>query len=136
MKRVLFAVAAFFVASSVWAQSPATSYTTKFYNVGAPSPLQTETFVASTAVCNQAAPTGVSTVNPTRLVWTDPDPTHISKVCIATEQASGLLFSLPLGSFEATLSAVNAVGVSGESNRAPFSRDAALPAPTAFSLVR
>ena len=105
------------------------SYQILYYAVGATAPLQTETFLAPAAVCNQAAPTVTTTVNPTRLIWDD--AALAGRVCIApiSQTPTGPLFSLPIGaSYEGTLVAVNAAGNSGESNRAPFSRLAAAAA--------
>lgn len=121
------------LASSASAQTA--SYQAKYYNAGATQPLQTETFQSTAAVCNQAAPTSTTTVNPTRIVWDD--TANVGKVCIYSEATGGPLFSLPIGSsYEGTLTAVNAAGGSTESNRAPFSTLALPPAPTNFKVVR
>lgn len=134
MKRLLLAALVVLLPAVAHAQTPASSYVLKFYNVGAPSPIQTETFAASTALCGQTKPAATSTVNPTRFFWDD--PAGGGKVCILGESASGPLFSIPLGNYEGTVAAVNATASSAESNRAPFSRDAALPAPSNFAIVR
>ncbi len=120
-------------AAPVLAQGP-TSYQASYYNAGAPAPIQTETFAATAAVCNQAPPAVTTTVNPTRVVFDD--IANAGKVCILTEPAGGTLLSFPVGSYEGTLAAVNTAGASAESARAPFSRVALLSAPTNVKLVR
>ena len=83
----------------------------------------------------QPAPAGdASTVNPTRLVWDDPDMAGM--VCIYVAQAGDPLLTFPIGPYEATLVAINDIGPSMESNRAPFSRDAVLAAPTGFRILQ
>jgi hypothetical protein len=125
------------VASVASAQAP-TSYQANYYNVGAPSPLQSETFAASSAICNQAPISGASSVNPSRVVLND--TANAGKICVIADPAGGMLVSLPIGAtgsnYEGTLVAINAVGASAESARAPFSRGAAPPAPTGVLFVR
>ena len=120
-----------FTPASVFAQSDATSYRVNYYNPGATAPMQqTDVFPASEVQCNQAPPVNPSTVNPSRAVWTDvanSTPTA-PKVCGRSFPAVGtVLTAFPVGTYEATLVAINGAGESGESNRASFSR-AALPA--------
>lgn len=135
--RVSLLVALFaLVASLAHAQAP-TSYQANYYNVGAPSPLQSETFAASSAVCNQAPIAAASTVNPSRVVLAD--TVNAGKICVISDPAGGTLVSLPVGTgtnYEGTLQAINAVGASAESARVPFSRGAAPPAPTGVLFVR
>ncbi len=116
-----------------------TAIQANYYNAGAASPLQTETFAASAAVCNQTPPTNPSTINPTRAVYAD--PANSGKDCIITDPAGGTLLSLPLGgqggtNYEGTLTPINAVGPGPESARVPFSRGAAPAALTGVLFVR
>lgn len=124
------------IAGSLQAQSLPTSYQAAFYNAGAAQPLQqSDTFLRTAASCNQTAPTTVSTVNPTRVVWND--EANPGKVCVFAFPSSAALFSLPIpGSYEATLKAVNAAGASAESNRAPFSRLAPSAVPTGLQFIQ
>lgn len=110
------------------------SYQAKYYNAGAPSPVQTESFPVSAASCNQAPPVITSTVNPSRVVWDD--PANPGKVCIYSAAPSGPLFSIPVGNYEGTLTAINAAGASAESARVPFSRLAVPPVPTGVRVNR
>lgn len=111
------------------------SYQVKYFNAGAAQPLQqSDAFPATAAVCNQAPPTPTNTINPTRLVWSD--PANAGRVCIYTAPATSSLQSFPFGSYEGVLVAINATGSSPDSNRAPFSRLAAPSAPTGFSFTR
>lgn len=136
MKRFVFAlVVCFLVPTLGAAQSPATSYVAKYYQQGATAPVQSETFQVAATVCNLVAPPATaSTVNPTKLVWDD--PTNVGKVCQFVEPTSGPLFSVPLGTYEATLTAVNSAGSSAESNRAPFSKVAAPGTPVNLKAVQ
>lgn len=118
------------VARPAFAQ--ATSYQANFYNVGASTPVQSETFAASAPVCNQAPPPATaSTVNPTRIVFDD--KAVAGRVCIFSEATAGPLFSLPVGNYEGTVMAINAAGPGAESGRVPFSR---LAPETALTNVR
>lgn len=128
MRKILvFCLVVVTLSLSVYAQNPApiTSYTAKYYNVGAPSPVSSFVFQATAVVCNQAPITTVTPLNPTKFQWDDPAST--GKVCIWTDPGTGPLVSIPIGSYEATLVATNSVGDSPESNRAPFQR-ASVPA--------
>ena len=133
MKPIL-ALALLLLASPVAAQQ-IDSYVGKYYNVGATLPIQTtDPFQAAAAVCNQPPIVAPVTVNPSRFVWTD--PALPSRVCLYTVPATGTLVSLPVpGSYEGTLTAINAVG-SAESVRAPFSRLGTPAAPIGVQLVR
>lgn len=120
------------------AQTP-TSYQANYYNVGAATAVQTETFSAASAVCNQTPPAVTSTINPSRIVFTD--PINAGKDCIITDPAGGTLVSLPIGAtgsnYEGTLQAGNAIGLGPESSpRASFSRGAAPGALTGVLFVR
>lgn len=110
-------------------------YRLQIYLAGGAQPVQTQEFPATAVVCGQTPPpTNASTVNPTKAVWTD--PADATRVCLYTAQAGDPLLGLPVGSYEATLVAVNAAGASPESNRAPFSRLDAPSAPAGLRLVR
>lgn len=133
-RLVLAALLLLSIPSIVAAQTPVDSYQIKYYLAGATLPLQqSDTFAASATVCNQARPVAGATVNPTRAVWDD--PANAGRVCIWTG-TSGVLGSLPIGSFEATLTALNAAGASAESTRTPFSRLTVPVAPTGFGVSR
>lgn len=123
-------------ASAVQAQAPTIdSYQVRFYAPGAQQPMQqTENFPVAAVVCNQAPPVSPNTVNPTRYVWDD--PAVAGRVCLHQEAQGGTLFALPVGSYEATIAAINTAGSSAESNRAPFSRQNVVAAPTGFKIVR
>jgi hypothetical protein len=115
------------------AQTPET-YLARYYNAGASAPVQTEAFAASGAACNLLPSPGGSTVNPTLLEWND--IANVGRVCRRVSAGAGNLQSLPIGSYEATLSASNTGGTSPESNRAPFSRAVVAPgAPTGFRVA-
>lgn len=138
MKAFLFTLAFVLLASFAFAQSP-DSYTFRAYAVGATQPIVSPfVFQAGAVQCNQPVPASPSTVNPTRLAWTDPGNPNL--VCIWTDPGTGPLFSTPisttLGQYEGTLTATNTGGTSAESNRAPFSRVASLAAPTGFRVIR
>ncbi len=100
------------------------SYEARWYNPGAVSPISTYAFDASNVSCGQPAPApdASSTINPSTgatIVWDDPDSS--GSVCTHAADPSSTLFALPIpGDYEAALIAINAVGQSGESNRAPF----------------
>lgn len=132
-RTLLVALVLLLIAAPLAAQTP-DSYSAKYYAVGATVPVQTETFLPTAAICNQAAPTIANTVNPTRVVWDD--PAVLGKVCIYTGSPTGPLFSMPAGNYEATLAAINAAGSSPESARSPFSRLAVLAAPTNVKAIR
>jgi len=135
MRRLVFVLACLLLAVPLSAQTPITDYRVRYYAPGATQPLQQDDpFPASAAQCNQAPPTGTNTVNPTRVVWDD--PAVAGRVCIYTPAAGGALVSFPLGAYEGTLTAINSVGASGESARAPFSRAAAATAPSGLRFIR
>ena len=134
MKTIIVTSVVLCLMSAVAASAQSiTQYQANYYNAGAPSPVQSETFLVAVPTCNQVAP-AVNTVNPTRLIWDD--IANVGKVCIFTGSPTGPLFSLPIGSYEATLIAVNGAGPSPESVRAPFSRLASPATPTNVKAVR
>ena len=118
------------LAAPAFAQTPE-AFTVSFYDQGASAPRSSHTFTASEAVCDQPALSSTSAVNPTTLVWDDPQ--RAGRTCRWSDQGSGPIFALPVGfSYEATLRASNVAGSSGESNRAPFSRLGVPAAPANF----
>ena len=118
--RWLFVVIVLLSLPRVVAAQTAETYQLLYYAVGASSPLQaTDTFPASAIACNQAPPTTLNTINPTRVIWDD--TVNPGRVCSYSPPPTGSLPSLPLGNFEGSLVAGNAVGTV-ESARSPFSR--------------
>lgn len=114
--------------------SPADSYLLAYYNAGATAPLQqSDSFLASAATCNQTPPT-LTTSNPAEAVWND--LLNQGKVCIYVFPPTASILSFPIGNFEATLRAVNAIGTSAESNRAPFTRGTLPAVPSGFKVGR
>lgn len=102
---------------------PVQKWTLSIYNVGAQTPISAPTeLLAANVTCNQTAPTSTNTVNPTRVVFDDPNVA--GKVCIWVDPGTGPLASMPFGasSYEGTLTATNAAGTTAESARAPFTR--------------
>lgn len=110
------------------------SYQIQHYAVGATAPVQTDTFPAAAASCDQPDPGPASTVNPTRVIFAD--PVNAGRFCVYAVASGSQLFSLPVGNYEGSLVAINQGGASGESSRAPFSRLNAPPVPTAFRFGR
>jgi len=105
------------------------SYELRVYAPGATAPQFTTPFPASAVECNLPPTTSSTTTNPAKVVWTDPAaPTRECHWLFGS-----VLPSLPGGSYEGALVAVNAGGRSSESNRAPFVR---LDAPAAPGGVR
>jgi len=134
MKQSLVVIFSLLVAATpVHSQTPE-SYEARFYQLGATMPFQTHAFVATATSCQQAQPSATTTINPTRFIWDD--PSNPGSVCIYTG-GSGILLAFPIGSYEATLVAINAAGASAESMpRAPFSRLASPSAPTGLRVIR
>jgi len=138
--RQIFVAILLLLSTSVSAQT-VDGYRLNVYPTGA-APVATPTtffdFLSSAITCNLAPPTVVLTlpVNPTRVMWDDPNNT--GRVCQWTDPGTGPLFAMPIGSnYEAGLQAFNAAGRGPESNRAPFSRLAAPSiAPTGLRLIR
>lgn len=112
-------------------------YRLNIYNAGAApgaTPMQTFDFLSTAITCNlpPSTVTGVP-VNPTIVLWDD--PTNAGRECQWTDNATGPLFSVPVGAaYEAALQGFNAAGRGPESNRTPFSRLA--PPTTAPTRVR
>jgi PKD repeat protein len=132
MRGVIWVGAILLLAQTLGAQTlPIDSYKERFYAVGASAPTQTNSFQASAVTCNVTLPTG-TTVNPTTLYWTDLG--NAGKFCKIDRSA--ILAAVPIGNYEATLSAVNAAGESAESNRAPFVRATPPSAPTNVAYLR
>lgn len=136
MKRMLYLVLVTLALSQ-----PATAQTVdywelSFYNQGAPSPFIGPLRITQTdASCSQPEQGGGSNVNPTRVVWDD--PVDSTKDCVAfTTQGQIIGFPTAIGNYEGTLRAINSIGTSPESARAPFVRADAPGAPTNLRIVR
>lgn len=114
------------------------SWQLRIYNVGAATPISAPTDLLTANVqCNQNAPSSTNSVNPTRVVFDDPNVA--GKVCIWVDPGTGPLSSMPFGasSYEGTLTATNAAGTTLESGRAPFSHPGQVPnVPAGLRLVR
>lgn len=132
MRIVWVMAAVLLVAAGAQAQTVIDSYDLKYFNAGATSPVQTESFPSTDAVCDQEDPSPGSSVNPTQVIWDDPDVA--GRVCIRISSPGSVLPSLPIGNYDATLSAVNVAGASGDSNRAPFSVVGSPAAPSGLRL--
>ena len=132
MKRNVLAILLVILIGALWAtpakaqSSDATNYRLNYYAVGATAPLQqTDVFTTSAVQCNQPAPANVSSVNPTKAFWRDPN--NAGRVCTFNFTVGTAVTAFPVGNYEAAIVAINPAGESAESNRYPFSR-AALPA--------
>jgi hypothetical protein len=115
--------------------TPIDAWQLNFYLPGATTPFQGPMVIGNTDVtCSQLKQTG-STVNPNRVAWDD--PANSQRDCIATT-TQGVLIAWPtaVGNYEATLRASNSIGVSAESNRAPFAVGVAPAPPTNVRAVR
>jgi hypothetical protein len=111
------------------------AYAFKIYAPAATEPTSTTPLVNTDIVCDQApAAPGASTVNPTRAEWDD--PARQGRKCVWTQGTGNLLVALPIGSYEGAIELTTAAGPSGDSNRAPFSRQALPGARTGFRIVR
>jgi hypothetical protein len=122
------------IATTSMAQTP-TSYIAKYYAVGGTQPLQSDTFLASAAVCNQAAMTTTNTVNPDKIVF--PDLANPGRFCVYTTPPTAQIRSLPVGAnYEGTLTVVNGTGPGAESARSPFSRLSLPNAPVGVIFTR
>ena len=122
------------VPSAAFAQS-VDSWHLQFYLPGATQPFQGPMVIGNTDVtCSQPKQSG-SIVNPNRVAWDD--PANSQRDCVASS-AQGVLIAFPvaIGNYEATLRAVNSIGISGESNRAPFAVGVAPAPPTNLRVVR
>lgn len=114
------------------------TYELRLYAPGASAPMTSSQIDASATTCNLAAPPPATppVVNPTLVIWDDPQ--NASRVCQWTPggQASGTLVQLPDGAHEAVVVSIY-MGVAGpESPRVPFSRVVPRPAPTGLRLIR
>lgn len=134
--RALLVLGCILLSTFAWAQAPITDYLVKYYNPGATAPLQaTDPFSVAAVLCGQTAPaSNVSSVNPTRIVWDD--PSTAGRVCIYAPATGATLLSFPVGAYEGTLTAINAVGPGAESARVPFSRAVAADAPAGLRFIR
>lgn len=141
MKRFTFALVFFASAALAHAQAPnIVSYQEQTFAPGVDpttgSPIQTNTYAASLATCNQAPPVVPPTVtNPTRIFFDD--AANAGKVCIVT-LASALLPALPNGvGYVSTLSQTDNLGQTSPRSAAsnPFSRQAGPAALTHLQTV-
>lgn len=127
-------VALLLLAARAFAQDAPTSYELRIYQ-GGTAPVSTTTFLASAVTCGLAKVTVPTTtiVNPVRVIWEDPaDPT---KDCIADQ--STYLLARPVGTYTASLVAVNEAGASAESARSnPFARSLPPDSPRAVRIAR
>lgn len=94
---------------------------------------------ATSFVCNQAVVAG-GTVNPDKVKFTDPDPTHAGKDCVYQDPGTGPLLVLPLGpaNYTAQLDARAGTLASGLSTPpAPFTKPGvAPPVPTGVRILK
>ena len=120
---VLVAVLVLFllpVASTAQSPEMVTDFQVRFYR-GDESPVRfTFAFGVEDVACGLPQPiVPAEVINPTLFVWDEIGGTGLT--CQLDTTIAGL-FSLPPGSYEATITAVNAVGESAESDRSnPFS---------------
>jgi hypothetical protein len=114
-------------------------WTLRIYATGAATPLTAPTdLLAATVVCGQPAPPVTATsLNPTKVIFDD--PATPGSVCIWTDPGTGPLSALPFGAtaYQATVTATNSLGTSGESNRASFTHPGQIPGvPTGTRVIR
>lgn len=130
MKRSVFIVVAFLIASAVPAVAQAPNITKYDQQVFAPgvdpavgAPLWTNTYQATAAVCNQAPPTVAAVVtNPTQIVFDD--LANAGRVCTIVI-ASSLLPALPnQAGYVTTLTQTDTLGQTSARSAAsnPFSK--------------
>ncbi len=100
-----------------------TDYALRFYQGGA-APVSTYLFAASVVACGQpAVPPPGQAVNPTRIVWDDPDAAGLTCQHDTTASGPGPMFALPVGTYTGALVAMNIAGTSPESDPTdPFLR--------------
>jgi hypothetical protein len=131
MKRIVCLVVSLLVPASASAQA-ITKWTIRTYNAGAAVPLVPPLdLLAANVTCGLDPATVVATpANPLKAVFDD--PAAAGKVCVWADPGTGPLLATPFGgSYEATLTATNAVATSAESTRAPFTHPGVAPtAPT------
>jgi hypothetical protein len=107
------------LASSAHAQ-PITKWTLAVYNKGSAVPLSKAERRAADVVCNvESASPIVTSPQSMAAVWED--ALHPDKLCVWVDSGGGPLASMPLGgSYEASISSTNSLGVTLESKRVPF----------------
>ena len=133
MKRFLLTILILSIPVVVQAQT-ITSHSVRFYNTGASQPLQTNSLQSSAFTCGQTRATG-ATLNPTRIVYNDPANQVLD--CVYNDPGTGPISSTPTGvNLEATLTNINSIGESPESNRAPFLKGNLPPAPGGLRLYK
>lgn len=115
-----------------------TAYDFKVYPAGnTTTPVATSLNIFSTMVqCNQTPPSTSNTVNPDKFLWTDPD--NAGKVCIynVPPTGTGAILTLPTGSYQGSVTAINQAGAATESMMAPFSRLSPPAARTGVKIIR
>lgn len=129
MGRGLIGLALLLWAATAQAQT-VTGYQLAVYLQGGVSPTTTYDIPAAAVTCGQPRVTVTGTqANPTRARWND--PANAAADCVWTDTGTGPLLGLPFNPtavYEATVRAVNAAGVSGESPRSnPFTRPGSVP---------
>lgn len=133
-KRLALAALLLLCLPSLAAAQPLVGYELRVYAVGASSPISTTAFTGAEVTCNQIAPANTTgAVNPTRAIWDD--PVMPGRVCLWVSNG-GVLVSLPIGTYEGAIVAIDAAGVGAESNRAPFSKQPVQAARTGFRFTR
>ena len=134
MKKILlsFIFVLFYSASSE--SQTITSHNVRFYNASAAQPLQTTALQSSAFQCGQVRVVG-NTLNPTRIAYNDPANQALD--CVYNDSGTGPISSAPTGTnLEATLTNINSIGESPESNRAPFLKGNLPPAPGGLRLYK
>ena len=116
-----------------------TRWTLRVYNVGARQPLSSpiDLIAGQGVTCNLDPASAMTTQNnPIRAaVWND--PAAAGRVCAWVDPGTGALPSTPLGgSYEASMTATNATGTSGESARVPFPHPGVPASPQSGVLLR
>lgn len=115
-------------------------WTVRIYTAGSNVPvIPAFDLPAASVGCGQTMPAGGSTINPTEIVFEDPNGG--GKACIWLDPSgSGVLATIPDSAtpYEATITATSATGAtSPESARsAAFTVNSAPPAPTGVKLIR
>lgn len=134
MKKILLIIGLVLIPCVSEGQTAPTSYQVRYYSVGAQAPIQFQVLLPANFVCNSTPINSTIIANPNKIVWDD--PTASGKVCIYTESPGGTLVSFPVGNYDATLTAINNIGESPESVRAPFVRGDTPGVPTNVQFVR
>ena len=131
----VFVFLAAFCAPSAYAQGPILDWTVGYYVRGATAPITSTLIAVAAAQCGQVKQVGFSTVDPTRVVWDDPNDG--TKDCIFVDAALvGTVIGY--GDLDARMVARNLAGTSPVSNTAQFSRSDPRPptVPTGLRVIR